>query len=333
MNIDDHPAIAGQLGIQSIPAVIAFVKRPAGRRLRRRPSREPGEGVHRPRRRPGRTVRGRAAGRRGRSASRGRRRRRRRRALRRRARRAIPSLIPADRRSRPLPPRHRRARRGAPDARRWCRRPRRAIRGSPPSAPSIDLAAQTADARRRRRARGPRRRQSRTTIRPASTSPSSSMRAATARARPTASLKSFRKDRSWEEEKARKQLAQVLRGLGPDRRGDARPGAAGCRRCCSREAIREGRQLRVSGARRILPAIIPVFPLPAALLLPRAEMPLNIFEPRYLAMVDAALAGDRVIGMIQPDEGTAPCARGPASARSAAPAASPPSPRPATAAT
>jgi Lon protease-like protein len=60
-----------------------------------------------------------------------------------------------------------------------------------------------------------------------------------------------------------------------------------------------------------LPAVIPVFPLPAALLLPRAEMPLNIFEPRYLAMVDAALAGERVIGMIQPDEKAGACARGP----------------------
>ncbi len=61
-----------------------------------------------------------------------------------------------------------------------------------------------------------------------------------------------------------------------------------------------------------LPAIIPVFPLPAALLLPRADMPLNIFEPRYVAMVDAALAGDRVIGMIQPDAAMAACALGPA---------------------
>jgi uncharacterized protein len=51
-----------------------------------------------------------------------------------------------------------------------------------------------------------------------------------------------------------------------------------------------------------LPAIIPVFPLPGALLLPRGQMPLNIFEPRYLAMVDDALrAGHRLIGMIQPD--------------------------------
>lgn len=49
-----------------------------------------------------------------------------------------------------------------------------------------------------------------------------------------------------------------------------------------------------------LPDIVPVFPLAGALLLPRGNLPLNIFEPRYLAMVDAALAGDRLIGMIQP---------------------------------
>ncbi len=49
-----------------------------------------------------------------------------------------------------------------------------------------------------------------------------------------------------------------------------------------------------------LPSVIPVFPLPCALLLPRSELPLNIFEPRYIAMVDHALSSDRVIGMIQP---------------------------------
>ena len=48
---------------------------------------------------------------------------------------------------------------------------------------------------------------------------------------------------------------------------------------------------------------IPVFPLAGALLLPRADLPLNIFEPRYLAMVDHALSTDRLIGMIQPDAG------------------------------
>ena len=60
-----------------------------------------------------------------------------------------------------------------------------------------------------------------------------------------------------------------------------------------------------------VPDVIPVFPLPAALLLPRADMPLNIFEPRYMAMIDAAMAGDRVIGMVQPDESASPCVRGP----------------------
>ena len=51
-----------------------------------------------------------------------------------------------------------------------------------------------------------------------------------------------------------------------------------------------------------VPDVIPVFPLPGALLLPRGQMPLNIFEPRYLAMIDDALrSGDRLIGMIQPD--------------------------------
>jgi Lon protease-like protein len=49
-----------------------------------------------------------------------------------------------------------------------------------------------------------------------------------------------------------------------------------------------------------LPGVIPIFPLAGALLLPRRPLPLSIFEPRYLAMVDDALAGERLIGMIQP---------------------------------
>jgi Lon protease-like protein len=60
-----------------------------------------------------------------------------------------------------------------------------------------------------------------------------------------------------------------------------------------------------------LPAVIPVFPLAAALLLPGADMPLNIFEPRYLAMIDWAIARERIIGMIQPgDDKAAPCSGG-----------------------
>ncbi|GAA0641521.1 LON peptidase substrate-binding domain-containing protein [Brevundimonas lenta] len=52
-----------------------------------------------------------------------------------------------------------------------------------------------------------------------------------------------------------------------------------------------------------LPQVIPVFPLSGVLLLPRGQLPLNIFEPRYLNMVDDAMAGDRIIGMIQPFPG------------------------------
>lgn len=49
-----------------------------------------------------------------------------------------------------------------------------------------------------------------------------------------------------------------------------------------------------------LPPVLPVFPLSGALLLPRTQLPLNIFEQRYIDMIDAALAGNRLIGMVQP---------------------------------
>jgi hypothetical protein len=50
-----------------------------------------------------------------------------------------------------------------------------------------------------------------------------------------------------------------------------------------------------------LPDTLPVFPLPGALLLPRARLPLHIFEPRYLAMLDDTLkTRHRLIGMVQP---------------------------------
>jgi Lon protease-like protein len=50
-----------------------------------------------------------------------------------------------------------------------------------------------------------------------------------------------------------------------------------------------------------LPDTLPVFPLPGAILMPGNELPLNIFEPRYLNMVTDALSTHRMIGMIQPD--------------------------------
>jgi Lon protease-like protein len=49
-----------------------------------------------------------------------------------------------------------------------------------------------------------------------------------------------------------------------------------------------------------LPGTLPVFPLTGVLLLPRGRLPLNIFEPRYLAMFDDSLRSHRLIGMIQP---------------------------------
>lgn len=53
-----------------------------------------------------------------------------------------------------------------------------------------------------------------------------------------------------------------------------------------------------------LPEKLAVFPLPGVLLLPAGNLPLNIFEPRYLKMVEDALGGNRLIGMIQPRENT-----------------------------
>lgn len=61
-----------------------------------------------------------------------------------------------------------------------------------------------------------------------------------------------------------------------------------------------------------LPAVFPIFPLAGALLLPRGELPLNIFEPRYIAMVDDALRRDRIIGMTQPDPDAGPESAAPA---------------------
>lgn len=51
-----------------------------------------------------------------------------------------------------------------------------------------------------------------------------------------------------------------------------------------------------------LPGVLPIFPLSGALLLPRGQMPLNVFEPRYLQMAEDALRGRRLIGMVQPNE-------------------------------
>jgi len=59
-----------------------------------------------------------------------------------------------------------------------------------------------------------------------------------------------------------------------------------------------------------LPAHVPVLPLSGALLLPFSHRPLNIFEPRYIEMIDAVLAGDRLLGLIQPEDTSEESPRG-----------------------
>ena len=53
-----------------------------------------------------------------------------------------------------------------------------------------------------------------------------------------------------------------------------------------------------------LPGILPIFPLPGVIVLPNGNLPLNIFEPRYISMVEDALGKNRMIGMIQPNPGS-----------------------------
>ena len=60
--------------------------------------------------------------------------------------------------------------------------------------------------------------------------------------------------------------------------------------------------MRVYNSIEELPNPLPLFPLTGVLLLPRGHLPLNVFEPRYLALVDSAMSGGRMIGMIQPAE-------------------------------
>ena len=53
-----------------------------------------------------------------------------------------------------------------------------------------------------------------------------------------------------------------------------------------------------------LPRILPIFPLPGVIVLPNGNLPLNIFEPRYISMVEDVLGDNRMIGMIQPNLGS-----------------------------
>ena len=82
-----------------------------------------------------------------------------------------------------------------------------------------------------------------------------------------------------------------------------------------------------------MPATFPIFPLAGALLLPRGELPLNVFEQRYLAMVDDAMKGERIVGMIQPDPEAGAGTAVPALFSVGCAGPLPSSPKPATAAT
>ena len=102
-------------------------------------------------------------------------------------------------------------------------------------------------------------------------------------------LESFRRDRKWNEEAARKQLVQLFDAWGPKDPATLE-GRRSCRRSCSRKIpsgsrVAEALPSAIAGPAD-LPQRIPVFPLRGAILLPRATLPLNVFEPRYLAMLD-----------------------------------------------
>ena len=106
-------------------------------------------------------------------------------------------------------------------------------------------------------------------------------------------LDSFRRDREWNDGAAKAQLLHHLRQ--PQAQRSRRPEGT------SAPVVDD---LRLSRCRKRfdLPDRIPIFPLPGAVLMPRARLPLHIFEPRYLQMLEDTLKTDhRLIGMIQPE--------------------------------
>ena len=301
MNIDEHPQIAGQLGIQSIPAVHRLLKGPAGRRLCRSSAGKPGEDVHRASGRTHGSVpaeemifeaqalagEGDAAG----------------------AAELFGAVLAQEpeniaaiagfaklqldvgslESAKQISPPRRRARRTipsspacAPPLRSPNRPPRSAISASSraPLTPNRQIIRRDFDLAVALNARNKREEAIDHLI------------------------ESVRRDRKWNDEAARKQLVQFFEAWGPMDDMSVLAGASS-HRFCSRDATILHVESAVSmnaayESAADCPTRIPLFPLPGALLLPRGQMPLNIFEPRYLAMVDDAIRGDRVIGMIQP---------------------------------
>ena len=274
-------------------------ERPAARRLHGRAAREPGAGLHRAPRRADRPER----------------------ARRRRSRPPTEALaakdyagaaglfsavLPAEpdnvaraRRPGALPYRARRARAGA-------RPPRQRYAGSRRTTPAIagaraalELAEQARQSRRSEDARAQAR--ARPGRPPGALRPGArAQRPRRPRRRgPRSCSRSCGATAAWNEEAARKQLVQFFEAWGPKDPATAK-GASACHPCFSPKLLAGLHRERcwpwpswlgtgATSGRTICPASIPVFPLSGALLLPNGQMPLNIFEPRYLAMVDAAL--------------------------------------------
>ena len=117
-------------------------------------------------------------------------------------------------------------------------------------------------------------------------------------------LEVMQRDRSWRDDAARLQLLKLFEAWDLTTQ---RPWLrdASCRHALP--LIQDPRPPRDEA----LPTEFPIFPLPGALLLPRGRLPLNIFEPRYLALVDEALAAGRMFGMVQPNPKLEPDKHGP----------------------
>ena len=101
-------------------------------------------------------------------------------------------------------------------------------------------------------------------------------------------------DRTWKDGVAKTQLLSRVRGGGAGVGGRA-GGAAQAVLAAVRVTPMDATSLETAQ----LPGVIPVFPLDSVLLPPRGLLPLNIFEPRYLNMIDDAMAAERIIGMVQ----------------------------------
>ena len=294
INIDEHPGVAGQLGVRSIPAVYAFDQgRPVDGFMGVDP-RKPDQALRRPPRRRQHGAGHRAAARAGRREPAARRRRRRGAILRRRAA-ARSGQRQGHRRHGARLSHHRRRRTGARGARHAAAGERPTIPTSPACAPrsiSPPTPSEAGDSGEldAKVAANPNDLQARYDLAEA-LSARGDLEGASEHL-----LAIIAKDRDWNEDAARKQLLKIFDAAGPGLRR---------RQAGTPQAVGDSVLVSAFGYRKPgdLPQTLALFPLAGAILLPRGVMALNVFEPRYLNMVDDALGGERLIGMIQPAGG------------------------------